>query len=293
MTGTVIAVRRGSIRCSEMALHRIKKARIRRLALVRSPANRSTWHLLKTGEQLSGLIAPRRPDWQTAYVVVAAPGRVEGGGIDPSGQLVKGPDGEPIEDVWDEAAIADAAHSWSAGGGLLSDAHFTQGGSAHARWSESFIAPVDYDVDGVQIPAGSWVVGITPTTEEGRRAIESGDVAGVSVEGSGEREPVLAKANDGLDGLTPALAEELLQAIDDAPALARLSPEEAAENERLVQRFDQAAVERAQNPSRDMTGRTYGEQVGHLPPVSSGRAALAVLALRHADPGANRPMWRL
>lgn len=202
-------------------LYRIRNPDIRKIALVPRPANGNTWHLFKQAPELGQIIKADRDDWKVAYVVVAEPGKVEAGGIGPDGQVVKGEDGQPIMDVWDEQTIREAAHSFARNGGLTVDAHFTDGQTL-GRWAESYIAPVDHQIEGRPIKEGSWVLAIEPTAE-GREAIQDGRIGGVSVEGPASRETV-AKEDDGCGCEdTEPLPDELVDALTVALAKAALS----------------------------------------------------------------------
>lgn len=54
---------------------------------------------------------------------------------------------------------------------------------------ESFIAPTDYEVCGQKILKGSWVIAIKVYDTEVWKAVEAGEITGVSIGGFGERVP--------------------------------------------------------------------------------------------------------
>lgn len=168
-----------------MARYRIRKPTITKLALVKRGANHRTVALLKSAatEPLvheAPLLKTAGDDWRRAWFVVMVPGAVEDGGIRRDGTPVA-----DTEDVWEPAEIELAKRSFDENGGLVTGAHFIDEKYGHA--TDSFIAPVDFQLGDELVKAGSWVVGIEPTAE-GRVAINTGDVQAVSIEGTGIRE---------------------------------------------------------------------------------------------------------
>ncbi|MGI8903625.1 MAG: XkdF-like putative serine protease domain-containing protein [Solirubrobacteraceae bacterium] len=163
-------------------LYKLSGVNVRSLSVVPRGANRQVWALLKQRQQLERVVPILKANgsWQTAYIVVAAPGAVEDGGLGASG----------IEDTWSAQEIRKAAHSFARNGSLTTAGHF---GQPFGKVVESYIATCDQRIGGQLVKAGSWVLGFQPSTE-GRKAIESGQLTGVSIEGSGIREPVLKAA---------------------------------------------------------------------------------------------------
>lgn len=161
-------------------LYKLRDANVRALSVVPRGANRQVWALLKAAQPELERVVPilkANGAWRTAYIVVAAPGAVEDGGLGTSG----------IEDVWSAQEIAKAAHSFARNGSLTTAGHF---GQPFGKVVESYIATTDQRIGNQLVRAGSWVVGFQPTAE-GRAAIESGQLTGLSIEGTGIREAVL------------------------------------------------------------------------------------------------------
>ncbi len=188
-------------------LYKLRDANVRSLSVVPRGANRQVWALLKQGQQLERVVPILKASgtWRTAYIVVAVPGAVEDGGLGASG----------IEDTWSAQEIRKAAHSFARNGSLTTAGHF---GQPFGKVVESYIATCDQRIGGQLVKAGSWVVGFQPSAE-GRKAIESGQLTGVSIEGSGIREAVLKSA-------TPP-AHALLQGVGlgaALPARGRVDP---------------------------------------------------------------------
>ncbi len=160
-------------------LYKLRGVNVRSLSVVPLGANRQVWALLKQGQQVERVVPILKANgsWRTAYIVVAAPGAVEDGGLGASG----------IEDTWSAQEIRKAAHSFARNGSLTTAGHF---GQPFGKVVESYIATCDQRIGDQLVKAGSWVLGFQPSAE-GRKAIESGQLTGVSIEGSGIREPVL------------------------------------------------------------------------------------------------------
>lgn len=154
------------------------------LALVKRAANRQRWFLRKSGEPESvatrSLIA--KADWSRVYVVVAEPGAEE----DPG----QGADDPTIPDIWaSEEEIAKAQRSFVRNDQATNKMHTDL--APYGTVVENAIALADFtliDHEGMpqMIRKGSWYVAIEPTSE-GRRAIEAGELTGVSIEGDGTR----------------------------------------------------------------------------------------------------------
>ena len=148
-------------------------------------------HVLPGG---GGLIRKAEGEsWSYFYCVVAEPGMREDPGVG-DGQ------GSGIEDQWrDEDEIRKAAHFFAKSDRLITGLHDTV--EPYGALVENAVALADFEVMdpmGVKqtIRKGSWYVGIEPS-EAGRKAIDAGEFTGISLEGTGLREPVeLAKASE-------------------------------------------------------------------------------------------------
>jgi len=111
---------------------------------------------------------PANDAWSTVYCVVAVPGEVDA-----------------QKDVWDEATIRDSAHDYLKKSRLINYMHKDL--DAVGNLVESAIAPADMKVGEDFIAKGSWFIAIEPNPDM-KKMIESGDVTGVSVQGSSKRE---------------------------------------------------------------------------------------------------------
>lgn len=121
--------------------------------------------------------AGRAPDeWSTFYCVVAVPNEVDQQG-----------------DVWTADEIRKAAHDFVEGGGLINFMHKTM--EPVGKLVESSIALEEMRVNGEHIPKGSWYIAVRPNPEM-KKAIERGEVTGISVQGSARREPVFTPGID-------------------------------------------------------------------------------------------------
>lgn len=173
------------------------------ITLCKKGANGKTFFMVKMdeGAHVESLGSPKLikadDEWKSVYCVVAEPGAEEQRGmIVKDGVLVPDPDSEP--DVWlEEEEIREAAHRFVKNGGTITKGHdevMNEAFKPYGDLVESAVAPVDMDVNGQVIKSGSWFVGIE-LSDEGRRAVESGEFTGVSLSGPGERVPI-AKASD-------------------------------------------------------------------------------------------------
>ena len=132
-------------------------------------------------------------DWSYFYCVVAEPGKREDAGVGDGA-------GSGVEDQWrDPEEIRKAAHYFAKSDKLITGLHDTV--EPYGTLVENAVALADFEVldpSGVKqvIRKGSWYVGIEPTAA-GRKAIDDGSFTGLSLEGTGVREPVeLAKSED-------------------------------------------------------------------------------------------------
>ena len=135
-------------------------------------------------------------DWSTLYCIVASPGVVENGGL-------LNPD---VEDVWaspDE--IRKAAHRLAKNKGFVNLEH---GDGVDAHIVESAIALTDIKLEDTTIAEGSWYIGIEPSADL-RKAVDDGEITGVSLEGTGVRTEQIAKSDDEKRNIWKKLGEAL------------------------------------------------------------------------------------
>lgn len=146
-----------------------------------SPVDHAGFHILENGdveEDPHGLnkvlplikAGPTDDEWSVVYCVVAVPGEVD-----------------HQKDVWTEEVIRDAAHSYLKQSRLINYMH--QDFNSVGELVESAIAPADMHVGGETIAKGSWFIAIEPN-EHMKKMIKTGDITGVSVQGSSAREQV-------------------------------------------------------------------------------------------------------
>lgn len=167
------------------------------VSICKGPANRRRIFLKKhEGIDEKDLITSPAPksiirkaegdSWRVFYSVVAEPGWEEQCGVGEG--AIPG-----TTDMWaSEDEIRKAAHSFMRGGGLINLQHKDL--EAVGRVVENFIAPADMAVlapDGTEetIKKGAWVIGIEPD-DALRQLIDSGELDGVSYEGTGIRTAV-------------------------------------------------------------------------------------------------------
>jgi hypothetical protein len=115
-------------------------------------------------------------EWSTIYCLVAVPGEVDQQG-----------------DVWQEDEIQKSAHDFVKSGALINFMHETL--DPVGNLVESAIAPVDFTVNGEHIKKGSWYIAVQPN-DEMKQLIKSGQITGVSVQGSAQRVPVFTPGID-------------------------------------------------------------------------------------------------
>lgn len=113
---------------------------------------------------------PSDDEWKVVYCVVAIPGDIDA-----------------QKDVWEEDDIRDSAHNYLKKSRLINFMH--KDFDAVGDLVESAVAPVDMEVGGETIPKGTWFIAIEPYPEM-KKMISSGDITGVSVQGSSRREPL-------------------------------------------------------------------------------------------------------
>lgn len=171
-----------------MADFALRDVDIEAVSLCKGPATRFHFILKKTeGDPEVTLPAPHSlikeggDDWSVVYAVVAAPGHEEQAGVGAGAVPGK-------TDMWEnEDEIRRAAHRFIKNGGLINKHHEDM--QPYGQLVENFIAPIDMEINGQLIKAGSWCIGIEPT-EEGRQLIDSGEWDGVSYQGAGLRIPI-------------------------------------------------------------------------------------------------------
>ena len=177
--------------------------------------------------------------WSAFYCVVAAPGVIENGG-----ELAP-----EKSDIWrSEDDIRKAAHKFMKNGPLVTRLHESL--EPYGSLVENAVALADFSVETPEGPQtikkGSWYVAIEPS-EEGRTAVENGEFAGISLEGSGVRQPV-QKSRAGDDTLLRRIAKKLGISVEEPEAEAETiesstlgpsaSQEEDVENKELQEKVE-------------------------------------------------------
>jgi len=89
------------------------------------------------------------------------------------------------EDIMIPADIEKTAHDYLAKRRVVGFRHSEK---AEAVVVESYIAPVDFILDGEQVKKGSWLLGIIIEDDELWRMVKEGEINGFSVGGFGLRE---------------------------------------------------------------------------------------------------------
>lgn len=189
----------------------LKDAHIEAISLVDKGANGHRFILFKRAEHYvdeSGNVNVEGPDthsvekqlplikggtstepWKVAYSVVAVPQEVD-----------------IQKDVWTEDEIRKAAHDFlKANKPLINFMHKDL--NSVGDLVESAIALDDIKIGDNVIKKGSWYIGIEPHAEV-RKAIESGTITGVSVQGSSRRVPVDGEVVDGKGDARPVLKSD-------------------------------------------------------------------------------------
>lgn len=90
-------------------------------------------------------------------------------------------------DVVSAEDIETAAHRYLRESRVVGNMHIAK---AEAEVVESYIAPVDFDLDGQKVLKGSWVMAVKVHDAALWAAIEAGEYTGISIGGSGVREPI-------------------------------------------------------------------------------------------------------
>ena len=170
------------------------------ITLCKKGANRQTILLRKSADvpevdDAHKVETPERPilksnddNWKAFYVIVAEPGAEEDGGM--------GADG--IVDVWkSNEEIRAAAHRFLKNNAYVNAQHDAPA-LEDCKVVESAVALAKIKVGDATIPEGAWYVGIEPG-ETMRKAIDDGEVTGVSIEGTGFREAIAKASYEGAD----------------------------------------------------------------------------------------------
>jgi len=92
-------------------------------------------------------------------------------------------------DTIDEAEIEHAAHGFMRKSQTMDLNHDSILPQDHARPVESYLAPVDFEIDGEMIKKGSWVMVTYIPDDEIWKQIEGGDIQAYSIRGWGKRTP--------------------------------------------------------------------------------------------------------
>lgn len=106
--------------------------------------------------------------------------------------VVLEPDTEDLQkDITAAGEIEKAAHQYLLDSRVVADSHRKNNCGnlieVDAGVVESFIAPVDYEVGTAKIAKGSWVIAVKVYDTEIWKAVENGEITGVSIGGFGER----------------------------------------------------------------------------------------------------------
>lgn len=204
-----------------MPTYQLKDVDVTAISLVKQGANGQRIFLCKQDAAKPKVAAGRiiaKSDWSAFYIVVAEPGSPENGGL-------LAPD---ATDVWDRDEILKAAHKFMENGATIADGHdaFLLGDEVapYGTLVENAVALADFEVmqpDGsvAVVKEGSWYIAVKPT-EEGKAAIEAGELGGVSVQGDATRiemakeRAFLAKVGEYF-GLKPKEPEPVAKAVED------------------------------------------------------------------------------
>ena len=176
-----------------MKVNELSNVDVIAVSLVNKGANRKQFFLRKAADEEKNelLTLPagdhrllKAEDWSAVYCVVAEPGALEDSGIG----------GTEVADRWaSDDEIRKACHRFAKNGALINQMHQTL--DPYGVMVENAIAPVDFEVEGHLIRKGSWYIAIEPN-EDGRDAIEKGELTGVSIEGTGLRTTVEKSGDD-------------------------------------------------------------------------------------------------
>lgn len=176
-----------------MKVNELSNVDVIAVSLVNKGANRKQFFLRKAADEEKNelLTLPagdhrllKAEDWSAVYCVVAEPGALEDSGIG----------GTEVADRWaSDDEIRKACHRFAKNGALINQMHQTL--DPYGVMVENAIAPVDFEVEGHTIRKGSWYIAIEPN-QDGRNAIEKGELTGVSIEGTGLRTTVEKAGED-------------------------------------------------------------------------------------------------
>lgn len=133
-------------------------------------------------------------EWSTIYCLVAVPGEVDQQG-----------------DVWQEDEIVKSAHEFVKSGALINFMHETL--DPVGNLVESAVAPTDFTVNGEHIKKGSWYIAVQPN-DEMKSLIKSGQITGVSVQGSAQRVPVFTPGIDSPGTMLHTVSKNAARTLD-------------------------------------------------------------------------------
>lgn len=112
-----------------------------------------------------------------------------------------GTDGAPLQpdtqgDIYSAADVRKAAHAWMEEHGNVDLAHsWEPTAKDQVRVLESYIAPVDMDINGTKIRKGTWLLALRVLDDEIWQQIKTGGIGAYSIGGKAFREPVSEGTN--------------------------------------------------------------------------------------------------
>lgn len=173
----------------------LRNVMLKAISFVNKGANGKRFFLFKNEEgtgtieddnlvEYSALIKKHNPfgkDWEVAYCVIAEPNEVD-----------------KQRDIWEQDEIEKACNSFIEEGGLLNFMHEDM--KKVGTLAQNALALEDIRItttDGTveTIKKGSWYIGVKPNPEV-KKMIDMGEITGMSVQGSAQREVVAKAAKD-------------------------------------------------------------------------------------------------
>jgi hypothetical protein len=91
------------------------------------------------------------------------------------------------EDVVSVETIEKACHTFLVRSRVVGDQHLTK---ADADVVESYIAPVDFEMEGQLVRKGSWIMAVKVHDEVLWKSVKSGEYSGFSIGGTAIRVPI-------------------------------------------------------------------------------------------------------
>lgn len=88
------------------------------------------------------------------------------------------------DDILDADEIENASHEFMLNSGVIGQSHE---GKAQAKVVESFICPVDMEINGQDIKQGSWLMTTKILDDDLWNQVKSGEFTGYSIGGIGKR----------------------------------------------------------------------------------------------------------